>query len=96
MLARWPRPKRERLPDVTRPDRETPPPAFFAAASTCAMKGRACCARVDRMRPGRMRNSLLSDMMRPRTVQNSEEKQKDRRGAHGARKRYTVRIAPKT
>ena len=41
-LARWPRPKRERLPEVTRPDRETPPPAFFAAASACAMKGRVC------------------------------------------------------
>ena len=71
-LARWPRPKRERLPDVTRPDRETPPPAFFAAASACAMKGRVCCARVERMRPGRMRNSCSSDMAHPRTVQNRE------------------------
>jgi hypothetical protein len=30
MLARWPRPKRERLAATMRPERETPPPAFFA------------------------------------------------------------------
>jgi hypothetical protein len=40
-----------------RPERETRPPAFCAAASAWAMKGRACCARVERMRPGRMRKS---------------------------------------
>ncbi|MFA6968600.1 hypothetical protein [Bosea sp. (in: a-proteobacteria)] len=60
MLARWPRPKRERLPATIRPERETPAPAFFAAASACAMKGRARCAPDERVRPGRMRNSVSS------------------------------------
>ena len=32
-------------------------PAFCAAASACAMKERSCWARVERMRPGRMRKS---------------------------------------
>jgi hypothetical protein len=56
-VARWPRPNRERLPELILPERETLPPARWAAASAWAMKGRACCARVDRMRPGRMRKS---------------------------------------
>src|SRR3546814_19900819 len=56
-VARWPRPKRERFPELILPERETLPPARWAAASACAMKGRACCARVERMRPGRMRKS---------------------------------------
>ncbi len=48
---------RERLPGTMRPERETPAPAFFAAASACAMKGRARCIPDERMRPGRMRKS---------------------------------------
>jgi hypothetical protein len=55
--ARWPRPKRERWPGPIAPLRETDPPARWAAASAWAMKGRARCALVERMRPGRMRNS---------------------------------------
>ncbi|WP_289295956.1 hypothetical protein [uncultured Reyranella sp.] len=55
--ARWPRPNRERSPGPILPERETDPPARWAAASACAMKGRARCTRVERMRPGRMRKS---------------------------------------
>ena len=60
MVARWPRPKRERdgVPLLIVPRRETVPPAFWVAARTWATKGRACWTRVERMRPGRMRISL--------------------------------------
>ena len=53
--ARWPRPNRDRALDPIFPCRETLPPARWAAASAWAMKGRARCALVERMRPGRMR-----------------------------------------
>jgi len=84
------------LPEVILPERETRPPAFWAAASAWATKGLACCARVERIRPGRMRNSLSSDMGRPRTVQIIKENQEEERAAHGARQRRTVRDAPET
>lgn len=83
MVARCPRPKRERPPGLV-PDPPTFPPAFRAAASACATKGLAACARVDLMRPGRMRNSRSSSIATPRTVQNSQQKQSDERNAHGA------------
>jgi hypothetical protein len=45
------------LPDVILPERETRPPAFWAAASAWAMKGLARWEPEERMRPGRMRKS---------------------------------------
>lgn len=73
----------------------TPPPAFFAAVSACATKGRACCARVDLMRPGRWNSAVTGHDAIPRTVQKGPENQEDGREAHGARQRRTVRNAPK-
>src|SRR5699024_3419990 len=82
-LARRPRPKRERLPEETRPDRDTPPPAFRAAASAWATKGLAAWARVERMRPGRTRNSCSSAIGILRAVRNTAQNQSDDGGAHG-------------
>ena len=56
-LAVRPRPNVERLPELIRPEREMRAPAFWAAASACAMKGRARCALDERVRPGRIRKS---------------------------------------
>jgi hypothetical protein len=60
------------------------------------MKGRAACARVERMRPERMRNSRSSAMARPRNVQNVLERQGHELAAHIALKARNVRSAPKT
>jgi len=56
-LAVRPRPKFERMSELIRPEREIRAPAFCAAASAYAMKGRARCERDERIWPGRMRKS---------------------------------------
>ena len=58
MLAALSTAEGERLPETIRPEREMPAPAFCAAASACAMKGRALCLPDERMRPGRIRKSF--------------------------------------
>ena len=62
-----PRPKVERLPGLIRPEREIRPPAFWAAASACAMKGLARWAPDERIRPGRMRKPSSPFMTKIRT-----------------------------
>ena len=59
------------------------------------MKGRADCARVDRMRPGRTRNSWSSAMTRGRNVRKIALIQAIGRQAHIADEHGNVRSAPK-
>lgn len=95
-LATRPRPKREPLPGLMRPERETCPPAFCAAASACAMKGRARWIRDDRILPGRTRNSRSSAMAGHRNVLIMTKIQQVEIAPHIALMRCKVRMIRET
>ena len=61
---------------VSRPCRETPPPARWAAASAWAMKGLARWLREERMRPGRGWKSFSSAIAGPGNVRKTEDRAK--------------------